>query len=494
MQISVEQAMPIAIQHHQAGRLAEAEQFYRQVLVEQPNHPDALHLLGILFAQQGKHEPAVELIGRAIAVNPTTVVFHSNLANVLREMGRPQDAIAPYREAMRLNPNSPKDMVNLAAALRESGDPVAAMKECMAAFKIKPDLPELHHEMGIARLENGDIDGATRSLGRAIALSPHWPEPHWNLSIALLLKGDYRQGWIEHEFRLQMKEFAGAVLSDKSKWDGADLKGRTVLLTPELGYGNMIQFVRYVPLIGDRGGKAVILRQPALGRVFEGIPNLTVLETLTSESFDLYCPVASLPMAFATRLKSIPADIPYVLPDGDLVDALGSKIDASTGKTRIGVAWVAPPSVRNDHSRSISLSQLAPLNAAEGVEFYALQTRPSPPAENPSDELQMIDPPLDIKDLADTAALISWMDVVISVDSAVAHLAGAMGKTVWLLIPTQPDWRWLPGREDNPWYPTMRIFRQKTRGEWSEVVGRVASALGEFAKAHRGEERILDID
>lgn len=482
--------MQLAIQQHQAGRFAEAEQIYRQVLAERPNYGDALHLLGTLCAQRGDFDTAVDLIGRAVTANPKVAVYQSNLGNALREMGKPKEAIAAYLEVLRLDPTAAKDYANFAAAFRESGNLEAAMKACRRGLKLTPKLAELHHEMGLALLEKGDLDAAIASLRRAIAINPQWPSPHWNLSIALLLKGDYRQGWIEHEWRLQMKQFESSRPPfDKPKWDGEDLKGRTVLLTPEQSYGDMIQFIRYVPLIQDRGGHAVIARLPAWQRLLEGIPGLKQLETVTADSFDLYCPFVSLALAFATRVKSIPADIPYLLSDADLVEALGSKLDSSNGKLKIGIAWTAPPTEKRDTSRSISPAQLEPLNSVNDVEYYALQNRPTPPlGASPPDGLRLIDPPVEWTDYADIAALISYMDLVICVDSAVAHVAGAMGKTVWLMLSTRPDWRWLPGREDNPWYPTMRIFRQKSPGDWAEVVGRVQEALGEFVNARINEK------
>src|SRR5665213_1003564 len=407
MQISVDQAMQLAIQQHQAGRFAEAEQLYRQVLAERPEYGDALHLLGTLAAQQGHFDAAVELIGRAVKANPKIAVYRSNLGNALREMGKPKEAIAEYLEVLRLDPKAAKDYANFAAAFRESGNIDGALKACRRGIKLTPKLAELHHEMGLALLEQGDLDGAIASLRRAVAINPQWPSPHWNLSIALLLKGDYRQGWIEHEWRLQMKEFeASRPPVDKPKWDGEDLKGRRVLLTPEQSFGDVIQFIRYVPLIQDRGGHAVIVRNPALQRLLEGIPGLKQLDVATADSFDLYCPLCSLPLAFATRVKSIPADIPYLLPDADLVEALSAKLDASRAKLKVGVAWTAPPSPKHDTSRSISLADLAPLNGIDGVEFYALQNRPTAPLNSPApDGLTLLDPPVEWQDMADIGAL-----------------------------------------------------------------------------------------
>jgi tetratricopeptide (TPR) repeat protein len=581
--MTLDETLQIAVQHHQAGRLGEAEKHYQQILAQQPVHPDALHLLGVIAAQTARRETAINLINRAIAARPNAPEFHSNLGHVLRESGRLEEAAAAYRRALeikpdsvddyqylgitlsqlgqlngaidahrqayRLKPDSPQvfdlfrnalsagitacrqDMqrnpgdveahFKLGRLLREIGDTAGALAAFGAALRIDRNRPDIESEAGVALDLNGEFDKAIAAHHRALRLNPNfadahfnlahaysetgrfddsvasyaqaarlkpdWPDAHWNLSLALLLRGDYMRGWTEYEWRWRLPGSPSITHNVvQPMWDGRDLTGTTVLLRPEQGFGDTIQFIRYTPLVARRGARLLLTSQPELSRLLQCV---TEIQQVPSGQlhFDLHCPLMRLPLIFGTTLDSIPANIPYLQADPGLVEAWGRKLGSSNGRLRVGLAWAGLPSHQNDRNRSMTLAMLAPLAGVTDVDFYSLQKGPAAPqAKNPPPGMRLIDFAADIKDFADTAAIISHLDLVIAIDTSVVHLAGAMGKPVWTMLPFKPDWRWLTDREDSPWYPTMRLFRQKSRGAWGEVIERIVAALrAQVARAAR---------
>jgi tetratricopeptide (TPR) repeat protein len=574
-QLTIQQAFDLALQHHQAGRLHEADQLYRQVLAQQPNHAEALHLLGVLARQAERNDVAVDLIRRAIALRPdypdahynlgnalkdtgqldeaiaayrqaialnlNEPEAHSNLGNALRDKGQLDEAIAAYRQAIALNPNFAEAHNNLGVALKDKGQPdeaIAAVRraialrgnyaeahynlgnalkdkgqldEAVAAYRraiaLNPNLPEAHGNLGIALKEEGQLDEAIIAFRQAIALSPNLPQVHHNLSLSLLLRGDFEQGWEEYEWRWKCKDFPSSVRNfAQPQWDGRPLEGRTLLLHTEQGLGDAIQFIRYVPLVAQRGGRIILECQPELQRLFQTVAGRckVVARGQPLPAFDLHCPLLSLPQVFGTNLSSVPNIVPYLSPDPALLDAWSQTLGSPGGQLRVGLAWAGGPWFKADRTRSLNLQQLAPFAAVSeakpaaaeakpaaaeakpavrGVKFYSLQKGPAgQQAKNPPVGLELVDLGPKLNDFADTAAVMSLMDLIITTDTAVPHLAGALARPVWTMLQFVPDWRWLLERADSPWYPTMRLFRQPCLGDWDSVITRVFEALSLWIK------------
>ncbi|MGA2442349.1 MAG: tetratricopeptide repeat-containing glycosyltransferase family protein [Tepidisphaeraceae bacterium] len=472
--------------HHQAGRLVEAEKIYRQILARQPNHADALNLLGVLAVQVGQSQLAVELIRRATAICSTNAFYHGNLGNALTELGQLDQAIASYRQAVWLLPESADVHYNLGIALQRKGQLDEAIAAYRQAVRINPDYAEAHYNLGIAFKDQRRIDEAIASYRQVIRLKPDDARTHNNLALALLTRGDFQQGWEEHEWRWKCKDFPSPARNfAQPQWDGCPLENRTILLHAEQGVGDAIQFIRYVPLVARRGGRIIIECDTELQRLFRtmAVTYQIVPPSQPPPPFDFHCPLLSLPRVFGTNLANIPKDVPYLHADAEDVGRWQHRLAEHSPLVKVGLGWAGSPAHKNDRNRSMKLATLAPLGQLPGVRFFSLQkgaaaaeAKTSPPG------MKLVDWTEELKDFADTATLISNLDLVIAVDTAVAHLAGAMDKPVWTLLPFASDWRWLLERQDSPWYPTMRLFRQPSRGDWDSVIARVGEALSLWIK------------
>jgi Tfp pilus assembly protein PilF len=471
--------------HHQAGRLAEAERIYRQVLARQPDHADALHLLGVLALQAGRAQTAVELFRRAIAICSTNAFYHSNLGSALTDLGQHEQAIAAYRQAVRLQPESAEVHYNLGVALQRRGQLDEAVAANRQAVRLKPDLAKAHGNLGVALKANGQLDEAIASYRQVIRLKPDDARAHNNLALALLTRGDFQQGWEEHEWRWKCKEFPSPPRNfAQGQWDGRPLENRTLLLHAEQGLGDAIQFIRYLPLVCRRGGRIIIECQAELQRLFQAIAGgcQIVARGQPLPAFDLHCPLLSLPRVFGANLANIPNIVPYLHADAGDAGRWRRRLGDDSPLVKVGLAWSGNPAHRHDHNRSMNLAKLAPLAQVSGVRFFSLQKgEAAAEAKTPPAGMELVDWTEELKDFADTAALIANLDVVVAVDTAVVHLAGAMGKPVWTLLPFVADWRWLRERPDSPWYPTMRLLRQKSLGDWGDVIQRIAQDLGTIA-------------
>jgi tetratricopeptide (TPR) repeat protein len=548
-QMTIDQAMRIALQNHQAGRLAEAERIYRQVLAQVPDHWDALHFLGVLAAQLGHNQAAVDLISRSLQLKPDCAEAYSNLANAqtqlgkleeavvachsalkikpdcheaysnlghaltqqgkfeeavaacrkaielkaaypeaynnmgnaLADLGRLDEAIVACRRAIELKPDFAEAYLNLGAILRESEKLDEAIDACRNALRLNPAAAEAYSNLGASLIGQGKIEEAHASYLEAIRLKPDYAEAHWNLANALLLKGEMRQGWAEYEWRWKWKSFPSRPRNfSQQQWQGEELHGRSILIHAEQGLGDTLQFIRFLPEVAARGGKVILECQPELLRLLKDCAGAAqVISTQQSlPAFDIQCPLLSIPLALGIGLESIPHAVPYLTADSQLLDAWAARIHSVPRQLNVGLTWAGSPRHKNDRNRSIPLKSLAPLATAKGARFYSLQKGPAArDAIESGSELDVMDCSEKLGDFADTAALIANLDLVITVDTAVAHLAGAMGKPVWVMLPFLPDWRWMLNRDDSPWYPTMRLFRQPTIGQWGDVIQQVAERL-----------------
>jgi len=467
--------------------LAEAEALYRQILVIDPRHADALHLLGLLAHRAGRSDVAVELIRQAIALKPNSAETHSNLGIALKDQGQLDQAIA-------LKPDFTEAYYNLANALKETGQLDDSIAEYRQAIALEPDLPEAHSNLGNALRDKGQLDAAIAACRQAIALKPDLPEAHVNLAFVMLVQGDFLRGWEEYDWLWKVKDAASPQRNfTQPQWDGRPLEGRTLLLHAEQGFGDAIRFIRYLPRVARRGGNIILECQPELHRLFRTMaPDLQVVaKGQTLPAFDLHCPLLSLPRAFSTDLGKIPRTVPYLHANAaeaalwrERIAGPGSSISPSGSDRpsgpdlKVGLVWAGNPAHTNDRNRSLKLASLAPLAEVPGVRFFSLQKGPATAeAKAVLASFDWIDAAEDLKDFADTAALLANLDLVIAADTAVVHLAGAMGRPVWTLLPFAPDWRWLLGRSDSPWYPTMRLFRQSSIGDWASVIAEVREQL-----------------
>jgi tetratricopeptide (TPR) repeat protein len=552
-QLSIQQAFDLALQHHYAGRLSQAEQIYRQILTLEPNHFYAMHQLGLAAYQLGRDDDALDLLTRAIGLNPNSAEAHNNLGDLLRKKGRTDaaiaecrraialkpdypeahnnlgnalkdkgrldeaiacfrgvialnpnlavahynlgntlkenhqldEAIAAYRQALLLNPNFPEAHNNLGYALRDKGELDEAIASCRCAIALRPDLYGAHNNLGIALKAKGRLDQAEAEFEREIGFRPEMAEAHHNLSFVLLLRGEFERGWDEYEWRWKCRDLpAPARNFTQPRWDGSPLESRSILIRAEQGFGDTIQFVRYLPMVAERGGKIILECQGELHRLFRTLP-VDCQITAPGDSlppFDFHFPLPSLPQMFKTDLSNIPKNVPYLASELALVDQWSKKLGPKDGRLRVGLAWAGNPKFRGDRWRSMKLEQLRPLTGDRGVRFYSLQKgRAGEQVKNPPAGLQLIDLGPELSDFADTAAVMSLMDLIITTDTSIPHLAGALARPVWVMLQFVPDFRWLLDRQDCPWYPTMRLFRQPAVGDWDSVVGHVVNALSSLA-------------
>lgn len=431
-------------------RLEEALNVYQRVLTDNPANANVLNNIGIIFQRLKHYQEAANYFDRALRIAPDYVSALFNRGNVLRQMNRPQDALRDYDQVLLAMPGHHEVLNNKGNALRT-----------------------LNH-----------LDEAIASYAQALQTLPNYADAHWNASLCHLLAGDFKQGWAHFEWRWASELKAEARHFSEPVWNGKEaLKGKTILLHAEQGYGDTLHFSRYARLVQALGAKVLLEVQPRLISVLTGLDGVDVLIARGADlpGFDYHCPLLSLPKLFATDAQTIPADIPYVFAKPAQIDQWRASLYPSS-KPRVGIVWSGSPSHQNDHNRSIPLSHFVEIIELETlqpeIQFYALQA-----ALQNEDRLlleqhshiTLLETP--IEDFSDTAALIDLMDVVITVDTAVAHLAGAMGKPVWILLPYSPDWRWQLNRNDSPWYPTARLFRQAAIGDWSSVLREVKLAL-----------------
>jgi Flp pilus assembly protein TadD len=481
--VQIRHMLEMASAHQRAGRLREAEPVYRQVLSAQPRNTDALYLLGLLTQATRRYAESAELFQRAVEVNPKSAKYYVNLGLSLGGMGlrRTSEAIAALRSAIALDPNIAEAWSNLGNEFRHEQQYEQAMDCYHKALKLKPDFAIAHCNLGVALQDTEPtLESAIAAYKKAISLKPDYALAHWNLGFALLVSGDYERGLPEYEWRWRAQTIDSPRPFTQPQWNGGDLAGRTILLHAEQGLGDTIHISRYVPLVAARGGKVIFECQPPLVPLMRGLPGLQQIIPAGSPlpAFDVHCPLLTLPLIFKTTAETIPAPSPFLRADPALIEHWSKKLPPDPSRPRIGVAWAGRPENKNDRNRSMRLEQFAPLAAAKNVRFYSLQIGPAADqARRPPPGMQLIDFTNDLHDFADTAAMMANLDLVIAVDTSVAHLAGAMARPIWVLLPFMPDWRWMLHREDTPWYPTMRLFRQKTRGDWDEMMGRVAQSL-----------------
>jgi len=432
-----------------AEQLERVCRIYPRLLEAQSQEPSLYNQLGLILQQHGKVDEALACYRRALAIDSGDAATHCNVGAALFAQDSLGDAAASFEKAIALEPESAKAHSNL-----------GYMHYCMARYA-----------------------EAERHYLRALALDPASVEANWNLCLLNLLSGDLPAGWERFKQRHRVSPFPRRPQT-KPEWEGQALAGETVLLYKEGGFGDTIQFARYAPLVAERGARVVLEVQPVLTRLFQTLDGVDLLVKRGPQlpDFDFQSNLADLPRIFGTTLQSVPAK-PYLSANPVLVRLWRKRLGSGF---KVGVVWAGNPGFPDARHKSIPLGKLAPLASCAGIKWVSLQ-KGAGAAELAAAPrgMRLLSIDEDLVDFADTAAVIENLDLVITIDTAVAHLAGAMGKPVWLLLPLVPDWRWLIEREDSPWYPSMRLFRQSERGNWSGVIERVARELRALTETHK---------
>ncbi len=462
-------------------RHPDAEQSYREALRLKPGDPDCLNNLAVVVRAQHRFDEAVALYLEALEAAPNHPKVHGNLGNALVEMGRAAEAELHLRKAAHLNPSDPSSLCNLAVFLTREDRSEEAIAYFNTTIKIAPLYVDAWINLGVARLALGDTQGAEDCYRRAIEIAPENPEAHYNLAWVLLLTGRWTEGWQEYEWRWKLEHFSSHRRAFKHPlWDGAPLPGGTLLLHAEQGLGDAIQFARYVPLAKERCARVIVECHKPLVPLFETLLGADAIIAAgdTLPPFDAHAPFMSLARIFAAAPDATSIQTPYLAAPSPTPSRLTLP---DSKRPRIGLVWAGSPDNKIDRHRSISAELFVPLIASVDADFVSLQVGPC--AEDisglPGDRLVFACDG-QVRDFSETAAVISQLDLVLGVDTAVMHLAGALGKPVWMLLPFMPDYRWLLGRDDTPWYSSMRLFRQAKAGDWIPLIANVSDKLKQW--------------
>jgi Tfp pilus assembly protein PilF len=450
----------------------------------EPRSASAHYTLGRLQQSQGSFAEAEASYLRCIAIDGGNARAHNNLGCVLQMQGRLDEAVRSFQRALELDASLPQAKQNLAAITRDRG----TLEEAAAAYRraaaANPADSQVCKDLGNVYRELGMHPQALASFDEAIRRDPQNAEAHFSRAFELLLSGEYAEGLREFEWRWKVKGLNTPMRSfAEPLWDGRERPGETLLLHAEQGLGDTLFCVRYCAAAAKRCGAVVLECQDELVSLLGSVQGISrvAAQGAALPPFDAHLPLMSLPRVFGTTVASIPWDGPYIRPDAARVDEWRTFV-LQDARLKVGLVWGGRPQQGDDRKRSIALSMLAPLAQARGVAFYSLQKGPpAAQAAAPPPGMQLVDPGARLRNFADTAALASHLDLVITIDTSVAHLAGAMGRPTWVLVTRVPDWRYHLERADNPWYPTMRLFRQQADGEWSEAIARVADELEALA-------------
>ncbi|MDR3514591.1 MAG: tetratricopeptide repeat protein [Azospirillaceae bacterium] len=497
----------------------------RRAIVLRPGVAENFGNLGNALKLQGLTAPATAAFRRAIVLRPDQAVSYNNLGSLLRELGALESAWDTYRQAVLIAPDFPEALSNLGVVDCDRGDDAAAIAACRRAIACRPAYAEAHNNLGNALEASGQWAAATTAYRRALRLEPAFPEAcnnlgtvlrarglideavacyeqaiarrdapdfHLNYAMALLHRGKFERGWTEYEWRWKIRQYQnqyGAFA--QPEWRGEPLEGRTILFHGEQGFGDCLQFVRYVPLLAARGARVVLRVRPPLIRLLRTVPGVATVVSLDDAPppFDCHLALMSAPRIFGTTVDTIPTPIPYLRTDAVATARWRARLAALPGR-KIGLVWSGDPHPddrgfsRADRRRSLALDRFVPLAAIPDLTLVSLQKGAAAGQRHKlAHRLPLVDWMDEIEDFADTAALIAALDLVITVDTAVAHLAGGLGQPVWILSRFDGCWRWLHDTDRSPWYPQARLYRQATPGAWDGVIDAVRGDLARFPAA-----------
>lgn len=503
----------LGIAHKQLLQYDLAAGAFRQALNALPDHVPSLFQMGLVLQAQERTEEAIVAFRRVLALTPEDPLICQNLGILLRDSGQVDDAITSLEKANVLKPFNAQILNELGLAFHDARAFDKAIAAFCQAIGLMSDYPAALSNLGNALLETDRLEEAIGRYEQAIALDPQFHEAwynlgtcyhqtmadpgraiplyrkaislkpdmveaHWNLSHALLLKGHFEEGFEEYLWRWRRKSAVNPAIP-KPEWHCGMPPDQTLLVHTEQGMGDAIQFVRYLPIVKERVGRIFLACEASLIALFQSLSGIDAIfekKNLSSlsQAIDCHVPLLNLPSILATTETTIPASVPYLQPDRQRLAKHAPLFAEARSLFKVGLVWQGNPKHKNDANRSCRLADFAPLFRLPGLAFFSLQKDPTLGSDPP---FPGIDLAKHMENFADTAAFVSHLDLVISVDTAVAHLAGALGKPIWVLLPFVPDWRWMLDREDSPWYPTMRLFRQKQRRDWRPVIQEVANAL-----------------
>ena len=491
------------------GKTDEAETALREILDGHPDNADALHLLGILVFRKGSSEAAHDLVSRAIGVNADNPDYHATMGSILKAQSQITEAgdhfaraavLSPenadyhfhcaemrrldsrnaqaeesYRKALSLRPDYPLAGNGLGIVLDEQGKTGEAEACFRETLKTMGEDPDLLYNLGNVLKDQHRPDEALAAYRRAIEIRPDFPEAHVHLAFALLLKGDFAAAWEEYEWRWRVPAFTSKVRNfDQPVWDGAALDGRTILLHAEQGFGDTLQFARYAKVAADRGGRVIFECPPPLARLMKTAAGVdeVIANGQPLPTFDCHAALLSMPGIVGTTIETVPADVPYLSAEPDLASAWTERLKDAPG-LKVGIVWSGTAEKRGNPSRACPLSAFEPLFRQPDISLFSLQK--DPPDEDLPLPGGLTDLAGDLNDFTDTAAAILALDLIVSIDTAVAHLAGALARPAWVMLSTAGDWRWSMERADSPWYPTIRLFRQTRPHQWDDVLEAVSA-------------------
>lgn len=471
--LAPDEAYKQAVAAYIAGNWQDAEKIARAITGTTQAHLPARNLLGIICARSRRLDEAEAIFADIVLSYPDHTEAHNNRGNVLKELTRFDEALASYDRALALKHDYAGAHNNRGVALHALGRYDESLASHDRAIALQPNYVDAHNNRGNTLKALGRYDEALAGYDRALALQPDYAEAHWNKSLISLATGDYEDGWTRYEWRWKRMAPAAARASANPRWRGdASVAGKRVLLWGEQGFGDQIQFARYATMVGNLGATVILEVGDAVAPLLEGLPGVARVvprkAALRDDEFDCHCPLMSLPLAFGTTLQTVPSASSYLAPPRTR-KGHWTELGAAR-RPRVGIAWSGSRTHVNDRNRSIPLAQWRSLIDVP-VEWISLQKdvreadletlRTLPNVRHFGERIQ---------DFADTAALCAQCDLVISVDTSVVHLAGAMGRPVWVLLPFCADWRWLVDRDDSPWYPSARLYRQQRIGDWDAVM------------------------
>ncbi len=469
----------LGLLNYQRRRMVEALHFLSAALKVNSGSADAMSNLGLALDATGRYEEAISSFRHALQLAPDHPEILFNLGNVYLKLGRIGEAVASYEDVLANEPTHVGTLVNRGNALLRLNRPGEAIASYDHALTLVPGHPQILTNRGHARRRLDRPVEALADFNAALAAAPQFAEAHFEAGMTHLSLGDFAAGWKEYEWRWKTDAFAGHHRQYQApRWLGGEsISGKTVLLHAEQGFGDTIQFIRYAPLLARRGAHVVCEVQPELQPLLSQLAGVEVIacgEPLPA--FDLHCPLLSLPLAFGTQPATIPADVPYLAASAERCEYWRERLPA--GRPCAGFVWSGSPSHKNDNSRSIPLARLAAWFATPPLQCISLQSE----LRDADREVLQGLPNLihlgdGVRDFADTAAIISLLDVVVSVDTAAAHLAGAMGRPVVILLPYAADFRWMRDRGDSAWYPSAKLLRQPALGDWDSVIARLPDEL-----------------
>jgi tetratricopeptide (TPR) repeat protein len=447
-----------------------------------PDEFDALVRLADRLCQAEQEAEGLALYDRALALKPRSIPVLGNRGAALLALGRPREALVCLQKANSLQPDTPKVINLLVQAWRNAGDLERAAQYCAQALRLQPNSRNARSHHATLLLDRGRFAESLAAIQALTAELPEDAELERFESLLLLLMGDFKLGWAKMESRMRFGVAGKLGLRVATPWQGEAVDGKRVLITAEEGFGDTIQFIRYASHLAGRGAVVGVRATLALHRLLSGAKGVSELYDYGGappDNFDFDIKLLSLPLRFGTTLQTIPAETPYLSVAVADVQRWRARLEqgaADPALPRIGLVWAGNPKHQNDHNRSMAWERLAPLVATQGVSFHGLQVGAGREAFR-ADPCGVLDLAPELADYYETACCISALDLVMTVDTSVAHLAGALRRPVWTLLPFSPDWRWMLGRDDSPWYPSMRLFRQSAIGDWDGVIARVCRAL-----------------